>query len=107
MFSALAAGSCSAGISRGITALRVGWLTARKADCAANSTSTTHTFAVAVVALTHSASEVRAIPAPVISRSSRRSTASAIAPPHSPKTTSGTRPNSPVRPTYADEPVIW
>ena len=38
-------------------------------------------------------------PRRVTSSSVRRSTASAIAPPHSPNTTSGTSPNSPVRPT--------
>ena len=36
----------------------------------------------------------------------RRSNTSASAPPHSPKTTSGTSPKTPVSPTYADEPVI-
>ena len=43
MFSALAAGSSSAGSSRGSTALRVGWLTARNAVCTANSTRTIQT----------------------------------------------------------------
>jgi hypothetical protein len=99
MFSAFAAGSCSAGSRRGITALRVGWLTARNADCTANSERIIHTPPEPVAAVTHSARETAAIPEPVISRSSRRSTASAIAPPQSPKTTSGTRPKSPVSPT--------
>ena len=49
--------------------------------------------------MTHSASELTAIPVPVTSSSTRRSTASAIAPPHSPNTISGTSPNSPVSPT--------
>ena len=35
----------------------------------------------------------------------RRSKTSASAPPYSPKTTSGTRPKTPVSPTYADDPV--
>ena len=39
MFSAFAAGRCSAGSSRGRIALRVGWFTARNADCTANSTA--------------------------------------------------------------------
>ena len=105
MFSAFAAGSCSAGSSRGITALRVGWLTARNAVCTANSASTAQTPPAPLAAVTHSASDDSAMPDPVISSSVRRSIASAIAPPHSPKTTSGTSPNSPVSPTYADEPV--
>jgi hypothetical protein len=99
MFSAFAAGTCSTGISRGITALRVGWFTARNADWTANSASTTHTLPTPPAAQTQSASDVSAMPEPVTSRSSRRSTASAMAPPQSPKTTSGTSPKSPVRPT--------
>jgi hypothetical protein len=35
----------------------------------------------------------------------RRSITSASAPPHRPKTTRGTRPKTPVSPTYAEEPV--
>ena len=67
--------------------------------CAANSTRTSQTFCTPVAAQAHRASEVRAMPEPVSSRSRRRSTASAIAPPQSPNTTSGTSPKSPVRPT--------
>ena len=99
MFSAFAAGSCSAGSSRGITALRVGWFTARNPDCTANSTSTNHTPPAPVAAVTHRTSDVAAIPEPVSSSRTRRSTASAIAPPHRPNSTSGTSPKTPVRPT--------
>jgi len=81
------------------TALRVGWLIANSAVCTANSTSTTQTLPTPLAAITHSANDIAAMPAPVTSSSVRRSTASAIAPPHSPKTISGTRPKSPVRPT--------
>ena len=35
----------------------------------------------------------------------RRSNASAIAPPHSPKISSGTSPNAPASPTNPDDPV--
>ena len=105
MFSALAAGSCSAGSRRGITALRVGWFTARNAVCTANRQSTSQTPPTPVAAVTQSTSDMAAIPAPVSRSSTRRSTASAIAPPHRPKNTSGTSPKMPVRPTYADEPV--
>ena len=107
MFSALAAGSSAAGSSRGSTALRVGWLTARNAVCTENSTSTVQTPPMPLVAVTQRASELTAMPAPVTSSSTRRSTASAMAPPHSPNTISGTRPNSPVSPTQAEEPVSW
>ena len=99
MLSALAAGSCSGGSSRGITALRAGWLTARNADCTAKSVSTSHTPPTPLAAVTHSASDESAIPAPLNSSSVRRSIASAIAPPHSPNTTSGTSPKRPVSPT--------
>ncbi len=99
MFSALAAGSCSAGRRRGITALRVGWFTARNADCTANRLSTSQTPPTPVAAATQRISELAAIPEPVSRSSTRRSTASAIAPPHRPNSTSGTSPKSPVRPT--------
>jgi hypothetical protein len=99
MLSVLAAGSCSAGSRRGITALRAGWLIARNAVCTANSASTSQTPPTPLAAVTHSASDDSAMPDPLNSSSVRRSTASAIAPPHSPKTTSGTSPNRPVNPT--------
>ena len=59
-----------------------------------------------VSALTPSSAELTAIPIPETTSSIRRSTASAIAPPQSPNTMSGTSPNSPVSPTHDDEPVI-
>ena len=42
--SVFAAGSSAGSTSRGITALRVGWLIASSADCTANSTSTSQTL---------------------------------------------------------------
>jgi|GEM_PF-3512264 len=60
-----------------------------------------------LAAVTHNASELSATPAPVTSSGTRRSTASAIAPPHNPNTTSGTSPNKPVRPTQDEDPVSW
>ena len=94
-----AAGSRAGVTRRGITALRAGWLIASSADCTANSTSSEPDAPTPLAAITHSASDIAAMPAPVIRSSVRRSIASAIAPPHSPNTTSGTSPNSPVRPT--------
>jgi hypothetical protein len=105
--SALAAGSCSEGRSRGSTALRVGWSTAMNAVWRANSDSTSHTPPSPVAAVTNSSSDVPAIPVTVTSSRVRRSTASAIAPPHKPNTISGTSPNRPVSPTHADESVRW
>ena len=97
--SVFAAGSSPGVTRRGMTALRAGWLIASSADCTANSTSTTQTPPAPLAAVTHSASDIAAMPAPLIRSSVRRSIASAIAPPHSPNTTSGTSPNRPVRPT--------
>ena len=77
------------------------------AVCMANTTSTSQTPPRPVAAATNSSSDVAAMPATVTSSSVRRSTASAIAPPHNPNTTSGTSPNRPVSPTHADEPVSW
>ncbi|GAA4793204.1 hypothetical protein GCM10023200_31230 [Actinomycetospora chlora] len=105
--SVLAAGSWSFGRIRGRTAERVGWLIARNAVWIAKIVRTSHGLPSPVIAARPSSADVTAIPAPVITSSQRRSTASAIAPPHSPKTISGTRPNRPVRPTHADEPVSW
>ncbi len=44
-------------------------------------------------------------PAVVMISSVRRSNTSASAPPYRPNTISGTRPKTPARPTYAEEPV--
>ena len=106
MLRELAAGSCSGGSSRGSTALRVGWLMAKKACCTENSPSRSHTLSAWRAACAQNAALVRMSPTVVTWRIVRRSITSASAPPQSPKTTSGTRPNTPVRPTYAEEPVI-
>src|SRR6476620_11179197 len=61
-FRVFAAGSSAGVTSRGITALRVGWLTASSAVCTANSTSTTQTLPTPLAAITHSASDIAAMP---------------------------------------------
>ena len=106
MLSELAAGSRSSGSSRGRSADRVGWLTAKNACCTANSDSSSHTSSAPNAACSQKPALVRIRPMVVIISNVRRSKTSASAPPHSPKTTSGTRPKTPVSPTYADEPVI-
>ena len=106
MFSELAAGSRFSGSSRGSTALRVGWLTAKNACCTANRDSSSHTLPAPVHACSQNSVLVAIRPSVVMTSSVRRSMTSASAPPQSPKTTSGTRPKTPVRPTYAEEPVI-
>ena len=105
MFSELAAGSSAAGTSRGSSALRVGWLTAKNACCTANSDSSSQTFVEPANACTANRPLVTIRPMVVTSRIVRRSNTSASAPPYRPKTTRGTRPNTPVSPTYAEEPV--
>ena len=65
----------------------------------ANSTNTTHTELSCAAAWAQSASEVMAMPTLVTMSSFRRSTASATAPPHSPKMRSGTSPTAPASPT--------
>jgi hypothetical protein len=105
-FRALAAGSWCAGSSRGSTALLVGWLIAKNACWTANSARSSHTSFAPAAAWAQNAALDRISPTVVTRRIERRSSTSASAPPHSPKTTSGTSPKTPVRPTYADEPVI-
>ena len=105
MLSELAAGSSSGSSSRGSTAERVGWLTPKNACCTANRHSSSHTLLLPSAACTQKSALVPISPVVVMISSVRRSKTSASAPPHSPKTTSGTSPKSPVRPTYADEPV--
>ncbi len=97
--SVFAAGSWSAGRMRGRTAARVGEFTARKAVCTANTVRIAQGPPIPVIDAPHSISEVTAMPVFVTMSRPRRSTASAIAPPHSPNTMSGTRPNRPVSPT--------
>ena len=106
MLRELAAGSCAGGSSRGRTALRVGWLIAKNACCTENRPSRSHTLFAWRAACAQKAALVRIRPTVVTWRIVRRSITSASAPPQRPKTTSGTSPNTPVRPTYAEEPVI-
>ncbi len=89
---ALAAGSCSAGTSRAMEAVRAGELSPKNACCSASRTMRTTTESRPVTACAQNSSEVTAMPMLVTSSSLRRSTVSATAPPHSAKTTMGTRP---------------
>ena len=106
MLRELAEGSRYAGSSLGSTADRVGWLIAKNACCTAKRPSSSQTFSRPSAACTQKQPLVTIRPIVVIISSLRRSIASARAPPHSPKTMSGTRPNTPVSPTYAEEPVM-
>ena len=92
-------------MSFGSTALRVGWLTAKNACWTANRHSSGQTPIPPAAAWSQNSALVAIMPLVVTSRMVRRSKTSASAPPYRPKTTSGTSPNTPVRPTYADEPV--
>jgi hypothetical protein len=108
MLSEFAAGSSSSGISFGRIALRVGWLIAKNACCTENRHRSSHTLppsAEPIAAWTKKSALVPIRPQVVTTSRVRRSKWSARAPPHRPKTTRGTRPNTPVRPTYADDPV--
>ena len=90
--SAFAAGSSPAGTRRAIEALRVGELMPKNACCAASRTISSTTDSDPVAACTQNSTDVTAMPALVSSSSLRLSIASATAPPHSAKNTSGTRP---------------
>ncbi len=105
MLSELAAGSSSGVSSLGRIALRVGWLTAKNACCTEKRQSSSHTFVLPATACSQKSALVPISPVVVMMSIVRRSKTSASAPPHRPKTTSGTRPKRPVRPTYAEEPV--
>jgi hypothetical protein len=105
MFRELAAGRSVSGSSRGSTALRVGWLTAKNACCTENRPSSNHTSVPPDHACSQNSVLVTISPQVVTMSRVRRSKTSASAPPQSPKTTSGTRPKTPVSPTYAEEPV--
>ena len=98
--SALAEGTSSVPTMAGMTALRVGWLTAANPDTHAVSTHSTARFPPpGSSACPASSALLTAAPVEVISSSRRRSIASAIAPPSSPKTISGTSATTDVRPT--------
>ena len=104
--SAFAAGTPAWPTSAGIAALRVGWLTAANPDTAAvRIHSSTRFPPPGSNAWTASRPLVTAAPHDVMSISRRRSIASAIAPPSSPKTISGTRATIEVTPTSSEEPV--
>ena len=105
MLSELAAGSSSSESSFGRIALRVGWLIAKNACCTEKRHSRSHTLPDPIAAWAKKSALVPIRPTVVTWSRVRRSKWSASAPPHNPKTTSGTRPNTPVRPTYADDPV--
>ncbi len=97
--SAPAAGNWSTGTNRAIEALRAGEFTPKNPCCRASSPRIAHTEFSPTAACTHSRIEVTAMPVLVTSNSLRRSTASAMAPPHSPNTSSGTRATAPASPT--------
>ncbi|CPU35884.1 Uncharacterised protein [Mycobacteroides abscessus] len=104
MLSALAAGNCPRGSIRGMAAARVGELIAKNPCCTESRHSTTHTLSTDNAACSHSSTDEAASPVAVMISSVRRSMRSASAPPHRPNTTSGTRPKTPVSPTYAE---LW
>jgi hypothetical protein len=87
-------------------ALRAGAFRPQKACCTASSTMSAATDSRPVKAWSQKSSEVTAMPMLVISSSLRRSMLSAIAPPHSANTISGTRPARLAAPTHAEEPVM-
>ena len=89
-----------------MTALRVGWFTAKNDCWTANKIRSSQTSSAWKAACAQNAALEAIRPTVVTCRIVRRSMTSASAPPQRPNTTSGTRPNTPVRPTYAEEPVI-
>jgi len=99
MLKAEAAGSCAAGSSRGRIALRAGWFSPKNACWIAKMNSSSHTLRRSNAACSQNRALVPINPNVLTSRRLRRSKWSASAPPHSPNTTSGTRPNRPVSPT--------
>ena len=78
---------------------RVGWLIAKNACCTESSAITSHTFWFPAAAWSQNSRAVTMRPTVVNMRSLRRSSASASAPPQSPKTMRGTSANTPVSPT--------
>ena len=98
-FNDVAAGSCSPGTIREIAADRVGELIAKNACWTDNRHSTTHTLLTDAAAWIHSRIDATANPTEAMISSTRRSMASAHAPPQSPKTTSGTSAKIPESPT--------
>jgi hypothetical protein len=102
--SVLAEGTSSIGTSRGMIALRAGEDMANPVDCTATAAMITHTL-FSVNALTRSTSVADQLIRDAVSSSLRRSMASAMAPPHSPKITSGISATGPSMPTQNEERV--
>lgn len=102
---AFADGTSSTGTIRGVMAERVGWLTATKPWLTASSAVTTTTESTSRIACSHSRTAVSAIPLEVIISRVRRSWLSAMAPPRSPNTMSGTSATIDATPTAALLPV--
>ena len=108
--SVFAAGSNSGRIRRGMIAERAGLFTAKQADCAATTAYRTPTWFQCSSDCVTSSIESSQSPVDEMRASVRRSMASAIAPPYSPNTISGTREQSPTRPTAnveCDKAYTW
>ena len=109
-FRAIAARMSRRSTSVGASDARVGLSSAEKHAPIAVRTYRSGTDAAPACVAIASASETIASPTCVIRRSRRRSTASAMTPPNSDSTSSGTAWNTPMSPTAKDEPVsrkIW
>jgi len=96
---AFAAGSSPEGTRRGTTAPPTAAFAPNMACCTAMSGSSTATDFRPAAACAHNSADVTAMPALVTSSIRRRSTTSAIAPPHSAATTIGAKPARLARPT--------
>jgi hypothetical protein len=101
-----AAAICSGGTTRGITDPRVDPTTANAADCTATSESMIATESIPASEWASSPSVDAHSPIDPTRSTRRRSSASATAPPQSPKTIRGTSPTAPIMPTQNDDPVM-
>ena len=109
-FRAIAARMSERSTSVGARDARVGLSSAEKHAPAAVRTYSSGTDARPACVVIASMSETPARPTCVMRRSRRRSTASAMTPPNSESSSSGTAWNTPMSPTAKDEPVsrkIW
>ncbi len=95
MLSELAAGSSDIGSSRGSTALRVGWLTAKNACCTENSPSSSHTLPTPLQACSQNSTLVAMRPIVVQISRVRRSMTSARRPAPQAEHDQGDQPNTP------------
>jgi hypothetical protein len=102
----LAAGISAVGTMRGMIACRAGELTAKPADCTAVSASSSIGLRTPSSACASRPTVDSQVSAELASRSLRRSTTSAAAPPHNPKTSRGTNPATPSRPTQPEDCVM-